>query len=93
MGKPSSRIDNSNVKVRDLKKSRRDKTNEFRKSISQNVFKRRMKKILEFAKNCRDIARREQDQKVSWVRKKYARQIDDFKVPDKISEFAECRVF
>ena len=35
----SSRIDNSNVKVRDLKKLRKDKTNEFRRTLSQNIFK------------------------------------------------------
>ena len=88
-----SRIDNSNAKVRSLKKLRRDKSNGFRSSLSQNVFKRTMKKILEFAKNTRDIARQEQDQKVRWVRKKYGRPVDDFKVPDEAKEYSNCKMF
>ena len=88
-----SRVDNSNAKVRGLKKLRKDKTNEFRNSLSQNVFKRTMRKILEFAKNTRDIARQEQDQQVRWVRKKFGRQIDDFTVPDEINEYSSCKMF
>ena len=88
-----SRIDNSNAKVRGLKKKRREETNKFRMSLPQNVFKRRMRKILEFAKDTRNTARQEQDQKVIWVGQKYGQKVDDFEVPSEVSEYSDCRIF
>ena len=88
-----SRIDNSNAKVRVLKKKRKDETNKFRLSLTQNVFKRKMKKIIEFARDARTTARQEQEQKVKWVRLKYGQKVDDFEVPDEVVEYSECKVF
>ena len=87
----SSRIDNSDVKVRDLKKQRKNISNEFRKTLSQNIFKRRMRKILEFARNAKNIARQEQEQKMYWVRLKYSKKVDDFSIPDEVSEFKDVK--
>jgi hypothetical protein len=56
-----SRVENSNAKVRGLKRKRKKKTNEFKNYLSQNVFKRKMRKILEYGKSRRDIARQAQE--------------------------------
>ena len=60
---------------------------------SGKLLKRRMKKILEFARGAKDIARQEQEQKMNWVRLKYSRKVDDFKIPDEVNEYAEVRIF
>ena len=76
-----------------MKKKRKDETNKFRLSLTQNVFKRKMKKIIEFARDARTTARQEQEQKVKWVRLKYGQKVDDFEVPDEVVEYSECKVF
>ena len=88
-----SRVDNSDAKVRGLKLKRKAKPNEVKLSMNHNKFRRIMKKVLEFASSARDIAKRVQNQKVAWVRKKYGKHVDDFFVPENISEFKECYVF
>ena len=88
-----SRIANSDAKVRGLKNKRKTKTNEFKLSMNHNMFRRKMKKILEFASSARDIARRVQNQKVVWVRKKYGKHVDEFSVPENVSMYKECSVF
>ena len=52
-----------------------------------------MSKILEACKATREEKRKEADDKVLWLKKKYGRVRDEFVVPVEIQEYGECRVF
>ena len=88
-----SRIDNSDSKVRGLKSKRKTETNKFKLSMNHNMFRRKMKKILEFASSAREVARSVQNQKVAWVRKKYGNCVPEVSVPESVGDYKECKVF
>ena len=89
--KAESRI----AKQRNLKNSRKMKTEEFRNQVSQNIFKRKMRGILEACKKLREVKRTEHDKKVMGLVRKYGRLKDEleFNLPEEISEFSECEIF
>ena len=65
-----SRVKDSKAKVRNLKNSRKMKTEEFRNQVSQNIFKIKMRGILEACKKLREVKRTEHDKKVHGTGKK-----------------------
>ena len=68
-------------------------TNQFKREVSHNIFRRKLSKILKFCQDGRDAARAKYDDKVRHLKKKYGEAIDDFVVPNEISEFSECEIF
>ena len=88
-----TRIMDSTCKVRDLKVERSKATNKFKKEVSNNIFRRKMAKLLEFCKIKREAVRCVHDKKVAWMRTKYGRVRDDFCVPEEVNEYKECKVF
>ena len=89
----SSRVADSDFKVRNLKNERKVKTNKFKREVSHNVFRRKLSKILIFCQDGRDAARAKYDDKVRHLKMKYGEAVDDFVTPNEISEFSECEIF
>ena len=52
-----------------------------------------MRKILENCKRERVAKRDQYDNKLQWLKHKYGRVKDEFKLPDEICEFSECEMF
>ena len=62
-----SRLKNIDFKVMGLKRKRIEKTQEFKNQVSHNMFRRKLRTILESCKNDRDQARIKTDNKVAWL--------------------------
>ena len=88
-----SRVKDSKAKVRNLKLSRQNKTKEFRSQVSQNIFKRKMRKILEACKAERVAKRKQHDKKIMGLKLKYGRHKDEYKLASEISEYGMCEIF
>ena len=79
----------SACKIRKLKEIRRNMTEDLKRVVSNNVFKRRMGKIFEELRVKREILRSAHDKNVEWMKLKHGRMKDEFCVPDEVSEFSK----
>ena len=73
-----TRILDSTFNVRHFKQERSKATDEFKKKVSSNIFRRMMAKLLDFCKTKREAVRSVHDKQVAWMRVKHGRVKDDF---------------